>query len=144
MSLEINNLHFSYGERKVLDGVSFGLEAGSFVCLLGANGSGKSTLFSCILQFLSRYEGSIKLNGTELSELSTKERAKKIAYIPQSHIPVFNFTCLEVVLMATQSNGSIFYVPDKEADEAARDALRRVGLDGFEVSGYATISGDER
>lgn len=144
MSLEINNLHFSYGERKVLDGVSFGLEAGSFVCLLGANGSGKSTLFSCILQFLSRYEGSIKLNGTELSELSTKERAKKIAYIPQSHIPVFNFTCLEVVLMATQSNGSIFYVPDKEADEAARDALRRVGLEGFEDRGYARISGGER
>lgn len=144
MSLEINNLHFSYGERKVLDGISFGLEAGSFVCLLGANGSGKSTLFSCILQFLSKYEGSIKLNGEELSELSTRERAEQIAYIPQSHIPVFNFNCLEVVLMATQSKGSIFYVPDEKAEKTASEALRRVGLAGFEDRGYARISGGER
>ena len=71
MSLEISDLHFSYGERKVLDGVSFGLKEGSFVCLLGANGSGKSTLFSCILQFLPNYDGSIKISDTELSSLST-------------------------------------------------------------------------
>ncbi|MDD4324426.1 MAG: ABC transporter ATP-binding protein [Eubacteriales bacterium] len=144
MSLEIENLHFSYGERKVLDGISFVLEEGSFVCLLGANGSGKSTLFSCILQFLPKYEGSIKLNGRELAELNTRERAEQIAYIPQSHIPAFNFSCLEVVLMATQSNGSIFYVPDEKAEETAHEALSRVGLAGFEDRGYARISGGER
>ncbi|NLC26709.1 MAG: ABC transporter ATP-binding protein [Fastidiosipila sp.] len=144
MGLEIKNLSFSYGERKVLDGISFELEEGSLVCLLGANGSGKSTLFSCILQFLPKYEGSIKLDGEELSELSTKRRAEQIAYIPQSHIPVFNFSCLEVVLMATQSNKSIFYIPDQEAEDIARESLRRVGLSGFEDRGYARISGGER
>ncbi len=66
---------------------------------------------------LPKYEGSIKLNGRELAELNTRERLNRSLIFPTSHIPAFNFSCLEVVLMATQSNGSIFYVPDEKAEE---------------------------
>ncbi|MDD2364016.1 MAG: ABC transporter ATP-binding protein [Eubacteriales bacterium] len=144
MSLVVKDLHFSYGDHQVLNGVSFSLQKGSLVSLLGANGSGKSTLFSCILQFLTSYEGNIELDGINVADLSTKERAEKIAYIPQSHIPVFNFSCLEVVLMATQANGSFFHLPGEEDEKMAREMLKRVGLIGFEDRGYSRISGGER
>ena len=52
MSLKVENLSFSYGEREVLHDISFEIRDGSLVCLLGPNGVGKSTLFKTILRML--------------------------------------------------------------------------------------------
>ena len=52
MSLSVQKLSFSYGERPVLEDISFSLEKGEFLSVLGPNGVGKSTLFRCILGLL--------------------------------------------------------------------------------------------
>ena len=59
MSLSVQKLSFSYGERPVLEDISFSLEKGEFLSVLGPNGVGKSTLFRCILGLLPGYQGRI-------------------------------------------------------------------------------------
>ena len=59
MSLSVQNLSFAYGERPVLEDISFSLEKGEFLSVLGPNGVGKSTLFRCILGLLPGYQGRI-------------------------------------------------------------------------------------
>ena len=53
MSIEVNNLSFSYGDRPVLHDISFSVDKGAFLSILGPNGVGKSTQFRCVLGLLS-------------------------------------------------------------------------------------------
>ena len=99
MSVVIQNLYFSYGRDPVLQDVSFRAEYGELWSVLGPNGAGKSTLFRCILGLLRPTSGNIYIDDTPMSSLSARQLARKIAYIPQSHNPVFNFSVLDMVLM---------------------------------------------
>lgn len=144
MKLEVHDLSFAYGDHRVLEKVRFDLEAGQFTCLLGANGSGKSTLFSCLLQLHTNYDGHVLYDGRDLADMTARERAKLIAYIPQSHAPVFNYRVIEVVLMAVQGKNRMFYVPREREELIARDALERVGMAHLAERGYAKLSGGER
>ena len=92
MSLCAENLHYSYGDRPVLKGVSFTAEAGEFLSVLGPNGVGKSTLFRCILGLLTPTQGRTVIDGKDTSQMHPEELARRIAYIPQSHSPVFNYS----------------------------------------------------
>lgn len=81
MSVEVKNLHFSYGEREVLHDVSFRVEAGEFLSILGPNGVGKSTLFRCVLGLLRDYTGSITVEGRDARSLSIRESALSLIHI---------------------------------------------------------------
>lgn len=141
--LEISHLSFSYGKQRVLEDVSFSVEQGALVALLGANGAGKSTLFRCILRFL-KPEGSIFIRGKPLSSFSQKELAANIAYIPQSSEPIFNYTVLDTVLMGMTSGLHLLEKPHKAQEEAAYQALEQLGIGKFAQRGIAQLSGGER
>lgn len=83
--LAASNLHFSYGVRPVLQGISVTLEPGEVVALLGPNGSGKSTLFKALLGQI-RGEGQIEWEGRPLTSWGKKELARRVAYLPQSPV----------------------------------------------------------
>ena len=87
--LEVQNLRFSFGAREVLKGVSFAATENELIFLLGANGAGKTTLFRCMLGLLHGYHGKILLNGQNVESLPAKELARRVAFIPQFHNPVF-------------------------------------------------------
>ena len=99
MKLEISSLSFSYGSKKILRNVTFSLESGRSTALLGRNGSGKTTLLRIILGFLKPACGSVSVDGKEVSEMNHRERAKFIAYIPQTLTDIYPYTALETVLM---------------------------------------------
>ena len=82
--LKIENLSFSYPLKDVLESVSFSLEKGKSIAILGRNGSGKSTLLKLILGALEPNGGTIAINGIISSQMNVKERARHLAYIPQS------------------------------------------------------------
>ena len=128
MSIVAENLSCSYGFRPVLRHVSFSLEKGKILSVLGPNGVGKSTLFRCLLGNFP-YEGSVLIDGEELRGLSPGKRAKKIAYIPQNHRPTFGYTVLDTALMGTTRQISPFLSPGKAQVAQAREALRRVGME---------------
>ncbi|HEX2985265.1 MAG TPA: ABC transporter ATP-binding protein [Caproiciproducens sp.] len=144
MSLSVDHLSFGFSCRKVLDNVCFRAENGNLVCLLGSNGAGKSTLFRCILGILPYRQGSVRVDGKEILSLPVKERARKIAYIPQSHSDVFPYSALEMVLMGTASQLGCFSSPGREQVARARKAMELLGICHLERCSYSRLSGGER
>ena len=111
MSLSVENLSFAYGAVPVLRDVSFTAEGGELVSVLGPNGVGKTTLFRCILGTLTPQTGHIKMDGQDLATLPPRERARRIAYIPQIHPPTFGYTVLDTVLMGAARQLNAFQQP---------------------------------
>ena len=70
--------------RAILDDVSFVLEGGSFVALVGANGSGKSTLLSVLSGLIKADAGEVRLDGAPLASLERRDLARRRAYLPQT------------------------------------------------------------
>lgn len=144
MSIEVRNLSFQYGNRKVLNNLSFSADEGDLLCVIGPNGVGKSTLFKCILGLLKGYSGEILLSGNNIHKISRKLMAREIAYIPQSTFPTFNFTVLNTVLMGTTSQLGVVSSPKIEQEILAIETLEKLGISYLADRGYAEISGGER
>lgn len=144
MRMKVDNLHFSYGRHEVLKGVSFGVEDSGFVSLLGPNGAGKSTLFRCMLGLLEPSCGSVQICGRDIRNMPAAELSHRVAYIPQSHSPVFNFSVFDMVLMGTTAQLSQFASPGREQKRLAEAAMERIGISHLRDRGCSNISGGER
>ncbi len=144
MSVKIENLSFSYGSHEVLRDISIDVEEGTLVNVLGPNGTGKSTLFRCILGLNRNYTGSIIVNGKDIRTLSIRERAREMAFIPQSHKPVYDYAVLDVVLMSSGAGAGAFFSPKKSHVDRAYEALERVGIGFLADRPYTRISGGEQ
>ncbi len=144
MELTVRNLSFSYGRHTVLSDVSFEAASAQTICLLGRNGAGKSTLFRCLLGLESGYSGSIGIDGQEASRLSRRELAGRLAYIPQTSDPTFDYPVVDVVLMGRTSRMGLGSTGTRQDEEAALAALDRLGIARLANCGYARISGGER
>ena len=144
MKLSIDRLSFSYDSRSVLQDISFDLHEGEFLSVLGPNGVGKSTLFRCILGRLDGYTGSITADGQALRTLSRREQAKLIAYIPQIHMPSFDYTVLDTVLMGTARQVGAFSRPNAQQTALALEALGRVGIAELADRNFNRLSGGEQ
>ncbi|HIC43063.1 MAG TPA: ABC transporter ATP-binding protein [Sulfurimonas sp.] len=88
----VSQLSLSYHDNKILENVNFELK--SHLSILGSNGSGKSTLAKALCGLIE-YKGSIKLQGEELSKISSKQRAKLISYIPSKMQSFEQFTTVQ-------------------------------------------------
>lgn len=144
MGLVVENVTFSYRCFPVLKGVTFSVDAGNLVCVLGKNGAGKSTLFRCILGLLKGYQGRILAGGTDVRTLKERELARTIAYIPQNHDPAFAFTVLDMVLMGTTSSLQGMKGPGIKQRETALKALETMRIGEMAERSYAHLSGGEQ
>jgi ABC-type multidrug transport system ATPase subunit len=93
--LAVRGLTKRYGRLTVLDRVSFDLEAGSIVALLGANGAGKTTTFKCVLG-MTDFRGKVEVAGKSAAK-SGKDVRKLVGYLPQTPGFADDDTCLEVL-----------------------------------------------
>lgn len=145
VKLDVRDLSFSYGERKILDEVSFSLKKGEFLSVLGPNGVGKSTLFRCILGRLTEFTGEIRSDGTDIRRLSRREAARRIAYIPQIHQPTFEYSVIDTVLMGTTRQlASPFSQPGRAQVDRAMAALERLGIAHLADRSFTHLSGGEQ
>jgi len=97
-TVEIRELVFGYGERRVLDGISLSIQAGEMVAILGPNGSGKSTLLK-ILSAVLRGRGEVKLAGKDIRAYDRRELSRFFAVVPQENPILFPYTVAQMVLM---------------------------------------------
>ncbi len=97
--IEVNDLGFSYGPSAVLKNVTFLVEAGEFLGILGPNGSGKTTLLRCMTGTLKPSCGEVFLDGRRLFSMKRREVAKMVAVLPQEPATDFGFTVQEFVSM---------------------------------------------
>lgn len=137
--LSVNNLTVGYGKKNVIDGVSFEIEKGSLVGILGANGSGKTTLLKAMCGILP-HNGSCTLDSTKLENLSAKEISKLISYIPQRSGISIDISVLDVVLMGFNTKLGLLQHPNSDMKKAALKALAEAGLSGKENMNYMHLS----
>ncbi len=145
MGISVSGLSYSYDRgTPVLNDISFEIENGKLVCLLGPNGVGKSTLFKCMLGLQSGYSGEIAIDGESVKNLTTKQMSRKVAYIPQSTLHSFNYSVKDVVLMGTTSLTSGFSSPGKKEKEYVDKALSCLNIEHLRNRMFLNISGGER
>ena len=144
MPIEVKNLSFSYGDRPVLQDISFSVGKGEFLSILGPNGVGKSTLFRCVLGLLSGYTGTVCVDGVDARTFSIREAARHIAYIPQSSRSVFNYSVFDIILMGRTSGLHPFRSPGKKDKELCHWALEKVGIPHLRDRCFHRLSGGEQ
>lgn len=144
MILSVRDLSFSYGKKQILHDVSFETSPGRLISVLGANGAGKSTLFRCILGSLPISGGEITLDGKNAEALSVREKAKYIAYIPQTHRPTFGYTVLDTVLMGTSRQIGALSQPKKVQLELAVRSAEMLGIEELLPRSFTELSGGEQ
>jgi iron complex transport system ATP-binding protein len=142
--LEIQNLTCGYGKEAVIEGFSLDVPAGGTLCILGRNGIGKTTLFRTLLGSLAPLGGSVTLGKRDLFSMSRREKADRIAYVPQSHDPPFAYTAFDIVLMGRAGLLSAFSVPSEKDRALAAEALETLGVARLSARAYTKVSGGER
>lgn len=101
-NIEFRNVSFSYGDKDVLDDVSFVIEEGKKTALVGFSGSGKSTVLSLIEKFYEPQKGSVLMGGTDIRENSYPDHRNLFAYLPQN-AEAFHGTVRDMLLISGDS-----------------------------------------
>lgn len=141
--LTIENLQFRYGKRspQVLRGVDLTLQDGEIGIILGKNGCGKTTLFQNILGISDPDEGRMLFDGEDLLHMPRRQRARRIAYVPQ-HIHFGALSVFDSVLMGRVSYFGLR--AGQEDCDAVRSILREMQLEDFARRNAEELSGGEK
>ena len=142
--IKVSNIEKSFGDLKVLRGVSLEVEKGEIVSIVGASGAGKTTLLQIIGTLLPADGGEVEINGTKLfalNETRTAEfRTRHIGFVFQFHNLLPEFSALENVMMPALIGGA----KRKEAKQRALELLSAVGLSERAEHKPAQLSGGEQ
>lgn len=135
--IECKNLTMSYGAQVAVRDLSFSVEAGDYICIVGENGSGKSTLVQALLGLQQPRAGEIVFNGVT---------PREIGYLPQQSMAQRDFpaSVWEVVLSGCLGAGgySPFYSAAQKA--TAEEALARLGVADLKKRSFRALSGGQR
>jgi iron complex transport system ATP-binding protein len=140
MFFEVNGIYFSYNNKRVLDGITFSLEADDVVSILGPNGVGKTTLIKCINKVLKPHAGSVFIEGLDLHRMNNKDIAKNIGYVAQRS-ETSTTTVFDSVLLGRKPHFE-WNATEKDIRLAGR-VLHLLGLDGLALKYVDAISGGE-
>ena len=144
MNIQTDNIQVSFGPKTILYDISLDIRNKEFVGIIGPNGSGKSTFLKCLYRVLQPNNGKIFFDGTEMSSLSHRDTALKMAVVAQHSTVNFDFSVLEMVLMGRSPYKGLLDRDQIDDYEIARHALAQVGLSDFESRSFNTLSGGEQ
>lgn len=140
--MQIKNLWYHYkGCPEVLKDVSFDIEPGKFLAILGNNGAGKSTLLKCFDHILRPDSGEVVLGGENLLTMSHREVAKRVAFVSQS-VPDTQMTVHDVVMLGRRPYMKWGFTENDHA--IVHDAMDRLGVDGMRGRFLSQLSGGEK
>lgn len=136
-ALEVSNLSFVYPgtEKAVLQDISFSVEPGQMVALVGRSGSGKSTLANLIPRFYQHDKGQILLDGTPIEAYRIENLRQHIALVTQQ-VSLFNDTVLNNI-----AYGDLRHLPRERVEEAARSAYASEFIERL-PQGFDTVVGE--
>ena len=140
--IEIKNINKSYGNKKVVDNVSFNIEEGKITSFIGPNGAGKSTVLSIISRLLEPDSGEVYIDGKEIREWDSKELSKKLSILKQSNNLNIRLTIRELV-----SFGRFPYCEGKlkkEDEEIVDNALEYMKLTDIQNKYLDELSGGQK
>ena len=135
----VKDITAGYGRQNIIENISFTLEAGCLLGIIGANGSGKTTLLKALCGILP-HRGTCALEDTVLENLSARQLAQLVSYIPQRSGISIDISALDVVLMGFNPRLGLLEHPSKAMRDDAIRALAQVGLAGKEETNYLHLS----
>jgi iron complex transport system ATP-binding protein len=144
MTLAARALDFGFPRKRVGSGFDVVVAAGQVTCLLGPNGSGKTTLMRTLLGLLAPLAGTVTLDDRPLASWTPRERAMRLAYVPQAAESYFDFSVREMVEMGRSAHGGVFSHAGPLDREAAQRALDRLGIAQLAAQPIRRVSGGER
>lgn len=144
MIYAIDNISFAYDSGNILEGISIQLEKGYFYGILGPNGCGKTTFLDLLIRHKKPNSGSIMFSGTDLSKISRKQLARKIALVSQNFYINFPYTVREVVIMGRYPYISRFSSPSSKDLDRVDSIMEKTGVDLLSDNFITELSGGER
>jgi iron complex transport system ATP-binding protein len=143
--LRITGLSGGYGEKNIVNNVSFHVKKGSMLGILGPNGSGKSTLMKLVSGVLPARSGTIEISGKSIAGFSAKELAREMAVLPQLHAHAFEHTVRETVSLGRYPHQSGWFAAWSEQDEeAVKEAMQLMDIRQYEETLIDRMSGGEQ
>lgn len=140
VTLEVNGLSFRYPALDILNKVSFMVEKGDCIAIMGMNGAGKSTLLKCINRVLKKTCGDVSVEGECIDGISQRELAKKMSYVVQ-RTSFANMSVFDTVLLGRKPY--IVWDTTRSDHEKVRDVLKTMSLDKFALRNVNNLSGGE-
>jgi ABC-type cobalamin/Fe3+-siderophores transport system ATPase subunit len=152
VSLQVADVRFGYSQPRedramsalVLHAVSLEVADGAAVGILGPNGSGKTTLLRLMGGAVRPWSGHVLLDGREMTSLSRRAIARRMAVVPQETVLTFDYTALEIVLMGRYPHLGAFEVEGPDDRAAAYAALDVTGTAALADRLFRTLSGGEK
>ncbi len=140
--ISIQDVKKSFGQHEVLKGISFDVEKGDVLCLIGSSGSGKSTLLRCINMLESTDDGNIEVLGEDIGRIADiNAYRKKVGMVFQQ----FNlFNNLSIIDNCTLALRKVLKMNKEEANVIARENLFKVGMSDFVYAYPSTLSGGQK
>lgn len=138
MHIKIDDLVFSYSSVPVLKDITLNLSGSKFVSIMGPNGVGKSTLIHCINKILTPSKGTVLLDDKDVKEITLKEMAKLVGYVPYSANDTFPLTVVDTVLMGRHPY-SKWNTLDEDLD-IVYETLERLGIAHLALRSFNELS----
>ena len=139
--IKISNLSVKFGSKFALKDINLQIHKGEIINILGSNGSGKTTLLRCILD-LEKFSGSVEIDGTNTANLSPKQMANLLSFVPQSHNIPYDFSVFDIVLMSRFA--SSFYKYSEFDRQKALEALEKTGISHLKDEVFRKLSGGQK
>jgi len=141
--LEVKNISCGYDGENIIKNISFNINSGDKLCIIGANGCGKTTLLKALCGLLP-YSGSIRLCGKQISAYGKKELAKKMALLSQLSAVYFPYTVYDTVALGRYAHlNGVFAQLKKDDREYVLHCIERVGLLGEKDKLISELSGGQ-
>lgn len=142
--IKIENLHYEYGDTKILDSINIHVQKNKFVGIVGPNGSGKSTLLKCIYRVLKPSLGIVRLENQNIEKLKIDETARKMSVVAQHNYHSFDFVVEDMVLMGRSPYKKALERNNINDYEIVNRSLDAVGMSSFKKREFASLSGGEQ
>lgn len=143
--IEARRLTFTYSNANpVLCDIEATISTGAVTGIIGPNGAGKSTLLQLLCGLLQPASGAVVLDGTPVTEFSDRERARLIAYMPQSVNPAFSLSVFDVVALGRYPHLGPFGALGEKDHEVVRSCLVQTETDDLSQRDFLSLSGGER
>ncbi|MEM8934958.1 MAG: ABC transporter ATP-binding protein [Pseudomonadota bacterium] len=144
MSLEVQSLSVTLSGRPIVREASLSVAGGECVGLVGPNGAGKTSLLRAIVGAAPKVGGAISVGGVSLVDLKPKERARRIAYLPQDHHLEWALGARDVVALGRTPYLGAFGARTAQCDSVIDASMKSVHVDALDGQPFSTLSGGEK
>jgi len=140
--LKVNNIHYSVGQKRILQGITTAFQPGLLHVIVGPNGSGKSTFLKIFSGELNKYAGTVLYDDDEITKLKKEDLARRRSVMSQQPELGFPLTVEEVVMMGRYPH--FHFNPNKKDETICDEVMQRLKLSSFSERNYLTLSGGEK